>query len=169
MATNATTAQQYLDHALLQLGAESYLHRLDFAIQRDVVDRLKYGFNDPIHPFIDPASPTGRARDRGGGEPSGPDTAVLPGYNRMVERQARDLLTRWEIIDHHPNDATGFSATLWKKIGADEYTLSLNRPRLFWTRNWGKSVNPKQGAEDEQSGEEVWVFWGCAGGAGRSA
>jgi hypothetical protein len=43
---------------------------------------------------------------------------------------------------------------------------AMPRPRLFWTRIWGKSVNPEQGAEDEQSREEVR---GCAGGAARSA
>lgn len=42
----------------------------------------------------------------------------------------------------------------------------LMRPRLFWTRIWGKSVKPKQGAENEQSCEEVR---GCAGGTARSA
>src|SRR3990172_4618376 len=40
------------------------------------------------------------------------------------------------------------------------------RPRLFWTRIWGKSVKPKQGAEDEQSWKEAG---GGAGGSERGA
>lgn len=55
MPTDKAKVNEYLNAALLQLGAESYLHELDsFAIQADVVDRWKYGFNDPTHPFIDP-------------------------------------------------------------------------------------------------------------------
>ena len=63
MPTNATTVKLYLDFALLQLGAESYLHGIDFTSQAAVVERWKYGFNDPTHPYIldltDPNNPKG--------------------------------------------------------------------------------------------------------------
>lgn len=36
MPTNAATVRQYLDNSLLQLAAESYLHKLDFANGRSI-------------------------------------------------------------------------------------------------------------------------------------
>lgn len=118
MPTNASNVAKYLELSLLQLGAESYLHNADFETEDEVVNAWKFGFNDVSHPFIrDTLQAT-------------PDSARLPGNNRMVESQARDLFTNSEIIDHHANDATGFSATLFGKrlIPGD-----LNSPIISYT------------------------------------
>lgn len=48
MPTNQQSVEKYLDFALLQLGAESYLHALDFSIGSDVVERFKYGFKNKL-------------------------------------------------------------------------------------------------------------------------
>ena len=122
MATSAQDVRGYLDFALLQLGAESYLHNpASLDDQGAVVDTWKFGFNDISHPYIrDVLKAT-------------PDTTRLPGSNRMVEAQATELFANYEIIDHHANDATGFAATLFGKrqIPGDpnspivSYTLSM--------------------------------------------
>src|SRR4026209_1406151 len=103
MSTGAPGVRSYLELALLQLGAESYLHNaVSLDDQTSLVNAWKFGFNDFSHRFIrDTLQAT-------------PDSARLPGSNRMVESQARDLFTHYEIVDHHANDATGFSATLFK-------------------------------------------------------
>ena len=114
MPTNAQDVAKYLELSLLQLGAESYLHRVDFGVQDEVVNAWKFGFNDGSHSFI---------RDQ---LKATPDSPKLPGYNRMVESQATDLFLKYEVIDHHANDATGFSATLYReKVPNGGYTLSF--------------------------------------------
>ena len=129
MPTDAATVIKYLDFALLQLGAESYLHGINLQNEPLVVERWKYGFNDPTHPYIldltDPNNPKGLAANKNDGQPSGADTPVLAAYNRMVASQAEDVFRRNEIIDHHANDSTGFSATLFKNKDTGAYTLSM--------------------------------------------
>jgi hypothetical protein len=93
MPSNAQKVNEYLDNALLQLGAESYLHGLEGlqgnALQAATVNRWKFGFNDSSHPFIAALATAGS------------DTARLPGYNRMVKAQGDDLFAKYEVIDHH--------------------------------------------------------------------
>ena len=52
MPTNNETTKVWLQNALLQLGAESYLHGIDYSVKDDVISRLKFGFNDPTHSYI---------------------------------------------------------------------------------------------------------------------
>ena len=95
MPTNAATVKNYLDAALLQLAAESYMHGINLARQ-DIADeqakiirRLKYGFNDATHPFIKgKAIVIGNADTAAETETTGSNTPVLSAYNRMVETQA---------------------------------------------------------------------------------
>ena len=123
MPTNAQDVAKYLEFSLLQLGAESYLHDKNFANQGDVVTAWKFGFNDASHEFIQ--------RQAGA---AGADADRLPGYNRMVERQAVAMFNAYEVIDHHANDSTGFSATLYRHRTSGEYTLSM---RSTEARPWG--------------------------------
>lgn len=127
MSTNAQTTAEYLNFSLLQLGAESYLQGINTTVATQVVERWKYGFNDPTHPFIDPdyVDPKTGIRGRAAQDsanpdaPFGADKAVLPGYNRMVAEQASALVRKYEIVDHHANDAAGFSATLYRRTALD--------------------------------------------------
>jgi len=147
MSTGAPGVRSYLELALLQLGAESYLHNaVSLDDQTSVVNAWKFGFNDFSHRFIrDTLQAT-------------PDSARLPGSNRMVESQARDLFTNYEIVDHHANDATGFSATLFKNKATGAYTLSM---RSTEARPWavaGDAERDMDGAGTRGIYEEGFAF-----------
>ena len=132
MPTNAATVKSYLDSALLQLAAESYMHGINLARQDiddekvKIIRRLKYGFNDPTHDFIkQKAGVTGDADIATESQTTGSNSPVLSAYNRMVEEQAREFVSQYEIVDHHANDSTGFSATLFKNKDTGAYTFSM--------------------------------------------
>jgi len=164
MATNGETVGKYLDFALLQLGAESYLHGVNLGDAPGIIARWQYGFNDPTHPFIDPeytdpktGLKTGRAAagpndgfDVDGTALFGPNKAVLPAYNRMVRDQAVALTRRFDVIDHHADDATGFSATLYRNSASGEYTLSFRSTEF---RAWDTAGdNPRDDVGANQEG-----------------
>ena len=99
-----TQIRTWLDFALQQMAAESYIDR--FLSGELALDRiLKMGNNNLL------------------GDQSG--TEVLPGNTRMTTLQAQQFTQRYLIIDHHANDATGFSATLLKDTTINTYTLSI--------------------------------------------
>jgi hypothetical protein len=121
MPTNAETVKSYLNFALVQLAGESYVHGIDLSDQNDprtrnaLIRRLKYGYNDPTHPFIkSKAGVTGDADSAAETATNGSNSPVLAAYNRMVDTQATKFVEQYEIIDHHANDATGFAATLFR-------------------------------------------------------
>jgi hypothetical protein len=106
---------KYLEFSLLQIAGEAYIHGAsDFTDAGRVTEVWKYGSNDELHPFI-----RGEAIQ-------GADTAVLPGYSRLVQRQGDELFAKYQIIDHHANDATGFTATLFRHRESGEYTAQAN-------------------------------------------
>ena len=172
MPTNAQAVKAYLDFALLQLGAESYLHGADFGDARDVGARWKYGFNDPTHPFIDPeyvdprtGQKTGRAApgpndgfDEDGTPLFGPNKTVLPAYNRMVGDQARDLFRDFQVIDQHADDATGFSATLFKNRSSGEYTLSFRSTEFRAWETAGDNPRDNEGGNQEGIRKSGFAF-----------
>ncbi len=49
------------------------------------------------------------------------------GFTRMATLQAQQFVQRYEIRDHHADDATGFSATVLRYVedGVTKYTLSM--------------------------------------------
>lgn len=99
-----TQIRTWLDFSLQQFAAESYLHRfLSGELQLDQV--LQFGNNNQPNTL--------------------PNTAVLPGKTRMTDRQITEFIQRYQIIDHHANDATGFSATLMRDTQTGQYTLSF--------------------------------------------
>ncbi|WP_447983402.1 calcium-binding protein [Nitrospira sp. Nam74] len=104
MPTNITT---WLKFALQQMAAESYLDGINLQNEDQVRLRLSDGNNDTrlVHP--DPA------------------TGELPGKTRFTNVLADRFLARYDIIDHHASDATGFSATLMRDRTTREYTLSF--------------------------------------------
>ncbi|MDH5640922.1 MAG: hypothetical protein OEY28_06475, partial [Nitrospira sp.] len=100
----------WLDFALQQIAAESYLDDIDI--------------NDPI--AVAAALVRGNNRQ---GFPEGGFTRFvdLNGVSNasQITGSAQAFVTRYQIVDHHANDATGFSATLMKDTQTGEYTLSF--------------------------------------------
>ncbi len=78
----------WLKFALRQIAAESYLD-LFISGQRTLIDVLQLGNNKPTFSPIN--------------------------YTRMTLTQATTFDSKVAIVDHHANDATGFSATLMRE------------------------------------------------------
>ncbi|MEO8162246.1 MAG: calcium-binding protein, partial [Ilumatobacteraceae bacterium] len=104
MPTNVTT---WLKFALQQMAAESYLDGINLLNEDQVRLRISDGNNDTR--FIQPD----------------PITGELPGKTRFTTVLADRFLATYDIIDHHANDATGFSATLIQERGTNNFTLSF--------------------------------------------
>ena len=94
----------WLQFALQQMAAESYLDGINWSNAEQVKIQLRLGNNRPGF------SESGTTRFTG--------TAT-----QGLQDQA--FVARYAIIDHHANDATGFSATLMREQGTNNYTLSF--------------------------------------------
>ncbi|HEY5627009.1 MAG TPA: hypothetical protein VIR79_03620 [Nitrospira sp.] len=97
----------WLQFALQQMAAESYLDQL--ASGRQLKDILTDGNNDIR--VIPPEQFSGKTRF----------TDQLTSYFVPAPGSS----ARYQIVDHHANDATGFSATLMRDTQTGEYTLSF--------------------------------------------
>ena len=104
--TNTTT---WLQFALQQMAAESYLDGFALSNTNEVIRRLEFGNNN--------------ATSLGLGNPD--DSPVLSGNTRFTTIQAQQFTQGYQIINHHASDATGFSATLMKDLTTGQYTLSF--------------------------------------------
>src|ERR1043165_3841192 len=93
---------------LAQFAAEAYLDgiRLDDATR--VADRLRAGNNNTSSAFVAALNPS-----------------QYPGNTRMTEAQIRRFADTYQIVKHQENTWTGFSGTLLKKRGTNEYVLSF--------------------------------------------
>ena len=94
----------WLQFATQQMAAESYLDSINLSSRTEVKDQLLLGNN---HPLLDPS---------------------LSGKTRFTNVLADQFLNRYQIVDHHANDATGFSATLIKNLSdpaGNTFTLSF--------------------------------------------
>jgi pimeloyl-ACP methyl ester carboxylesterase len=89
-----------LEFAVLQAVAESYLDEI--REDGELVLRLRNGSN---HYNFDPERGSGRTR--------------------LTEQQITWFLDNFDIIDHYANDASGFSATVFRNRNSGEYTISL--------------------------------------------
>jgi hypothetical protein len=94
----------WLQFALQQMAAESYLDGISFNNAEQIRTQLRLGNNRPGFPES--------------------------GFTRMTTLQAEQFTQHYQIIDHHANDATGFSATLMCEKNQDgeltnRYTLSF--------------------------------------------
>jgi Ca2+-binding RTX toxin-like protein len=97
-----TNIKIWLDFALQQMAAESYLERFvvqGVPLQQVLID----GNNDRRVLSLDQFS----------------------GKTQFTDLQAQQFTQRYQILDHHANDATGFSATLMRDTTTGEYTLSF--------------------------------------------
>ncbi len=96
----------WLRFSLQQMAAEAYLDQISLSDLTRVKQRLLDGNNDAR--FVVP--------DANGN---------LPGVTRFTNALVDRFLSELQIIDHHANDATGFSATLTRDTLTGEYTLSF--------------------------------------------
>ena len=72
-----------------------------------------------------------------------PAVDILPGATRMTETQATDFLTRYTILSHLPNTASGFSATLMRDNITGAYTLAMRSTEY---------ANPDKGGDWDRDG-----------------
>jgi Ca2+-binding RTX toxin-like protein len=119
------TIALWLDAAIRQVAAESYLHGIGLTSEVGLTQRLTRG-NTPLE-------------------------STESQYVRLTQSQTASFLTQYEVIDHHANDASGFSATLLRRIVADpitgaqagEYTLAFRSTEY---------KNPSQGGDFDRDG-----------------
>lgn len=94
----------WFQFAVQQMAAESYLDRARSGeLQLDQALRLG---NNRVPAYLASAP-------------------LLDGKTRMTDQQIIAFGTRYDILDHHASDATGFSATLMKDRTTGAYTLSF--------------------------------------------
>jgi hypothetical protein len=104
-----TTARTWLDFAMLQSTAECYLDNItNFNVAADVERYLKIGSNDPAK------------QNKSENDP------LLASATRFTEAQAKWFTDNYTIVTHYPNDASGFSCTLFRENKENgEYILSF--------------------------------------------
>jgi hypothetical protein len=106
----------WLDFALQQIAAESYLDRfLSAELTLDQV--LQLGNNRLSGDFA--------------------TAPFLDGQTRMTNQQAEEFGQQYQIVKHHANDSTGFSATLMREIGTNNFTLSFRSTEFESLSNGG--------------------------------
>jgi hypothetical protein len=104
----ALTARTILDAALLQSAAECYLQNVDLSDSQGIRNLLMIGANDPA-------------------KQNQPDDApLLASATRFTEAQAKWFTDNYTIVTHYPNDASGFSCTLFRENKENgEFILSF--------------------------------------------
>jgi len=104
----SASVRELIDFALLQSAAESYMDDISNASsESDIWRALTAGNN---HPELIGKLPT---------------DSVLSGATRCTLLQAQWFTDNYQIIEHYPNDASGFSCTLFRNKQTGEYTLSF--------------------------------------------
>ena len=106
----SSSISTWLDFAIQQMAAESYLHRV-LSRELTLEQALLLGNNNvSLEGLLNPN---------------------LAGKTRLTDQLVSwfvsppPALPRYTIIDHHANDATGFSATLFFDTQSNSYTLSF--------------------------------------------
>ena len=128
--SNLTT---WLQFAIQQMAAESYLNALPPNNQDELIRRLKLGNNNT--PTLDPDL-----------------NPILPGKTRFTTVQAQQFAQRYQIVDHHADDSIGFSATLLKDLSdptGQTYTLSFRSTEYRTQANGGDRERDGFGADLE--------------------
>ena len=110
----ANEISMWLKFAIQQMAAESYLDGINLQDPTAVIGRLVDGNNNgqviPLDQF------TGKTRFV--------NLAGLPNA-AQITGSAQAFVDRYQILDHHANDASGFSATLMRDTTTGQYTLSF--------------------------------------------
>lgn len=137
-----TTIQTWYDFVLQQMAAESYLNQSkDFGGALDMQYVLMYGSNNPAY--------------QGG---LLQDEPLLLGATRMTAAQATDFTTRYTVVSHLPNTASGFSATLMRDNDTGAYTLSMRSTEYFNTDKGGDWSRDGLSGADGEIGNNGFAF-----------
>ena len=110
----------WMQFAIQQMVAESYLDGFAFSNTNEIIRRLEFGNNN--------ASVLGLSNPNDSPNLSGKTRFVnLSGVSNatQITGSAQAFVDRYQIVDHHANDATGFSATLMQERGTNNFTLSF--------------------------------------------
>lgn len=94
-----TTSSTAYDYLLQQVAAEAYIDASDLGIDSRLIAALI------------------RGNSKEGHEPRG--------NTKLTEVQARELLSRFEVVLQNPSDGSGFSCTLLRERATGTYTLSF--------------------------------------------
>ena len=126
----------WLQFALQQMAAESYLGGFNFSDTTQLIDRLKFGNNNStVLGLTDPNAPT------------------LSGMTRFTTVQSQQFAQRYQIVDHHANDATGFSATLMRERDA-QGNLTNNFTLSFRSTEFREQVDGGDHERDSRRGAD---------------
>jgi len=120
----------WLQFALQQTAAESYLDGIDWNNAEQVKIQLRLGNNRSGFP------------ESGATRFTGTQTQGL---------QDQAFVDRYRIVSHHANDATGFSATLIQERGTNNFTLSFRSTEYQPQTSGGDRARDGFGADAEIS------------------
>ena len=123
----------WLQFALQQMAAESYLDGIDWNNAEQVKIQLRLGNNRSGFP------------ESGATRFTGTQTQGL---------QDQAFVDRYKIVHHHTNDGTGFSATLMQERGTNNFTLSFRSTEY---------QNQAQGGDYERDGANGFFLTGADG------
>lgn len=147
MSTTKTELERWYDFALQQMASECYLDEINVKSEFEVAPRLGLGNND-LRPLVyvngDPAP-----NRRTSLYPLKEREQILPGATRFAPAQADYFFRNWSIEDHHPNDPSGFSATLFKHRETGELTLSFRSTEFSDQTDGGDKQRDAAGADTE--------------------
>ncbi len=146
MSSPGFSAKKWYDFVVLQMVAEAYLSDLDLSRADQVALRLQLG-NNNFEPIVYVNGIAQQNRRLTTLASLAPDTPVLPGATRLTPTQANYFLDHWEIVHHHANDPSGFSATLMRHRESGEYTLSMRSTEFFDQRDGGDNQRDVTGAD----------------------
>ncbi len=138
----ATAIHIWLNFALQQMAAEAYLDQF-LSGPRSLVEVLTNGNNNENVLPVDQFTGATRFVDL-----AGVSSATL------ITGGAQSFASRYLIVDHHANDATGFSATLMREIGTNNFTLSFRSTEY---------KNQVQGGDYERDGANGLSLTGADG------
>ena len=80
-----------------------------------------------------------------------PQTGPLLGVTRLTSLLVDRFIAKYDIVNHHANDSTGFSATLMQEIGTNNFTLSFRSSEYQPQTNGGDRTRDLLGADAEIS------------------
>jgi Ca2+-binding RTX toxin-like protein len=93
-----------------------------------------------------------------------PQTGPLLGATRFTDSLADRFIAKYDIVSHHANDSTGFSATLMQERGTNTFTLSFRSTEYKnqveggdWERD-GLFAAPLTFAADGEIGADGFAF-----------
>jgi hypothetical protein len=135
-------ARSVLDFALLQSAAECYLDGFHPGSNiNDIKNKLKEGANNALKQEKSPSDP------------------LLASATRFTDTQAEWFTSNYEIVTHYPNDASGFSATLFRNKNTSEYTLSFRSTEYQFQSRGG---NYERDGADATDGDISEIGYGLA-------